>query len=117
MRVALPALAVLLASCGDAGPQGVPGIYTLRRIGEEPLPATILHDSQSEVEVVSAAVRLDDDFSFLDARLYRITQGTSTVTQADTVRGTYSQAGDKIDFVSTSGDRYQMVWGGHRLTH
>ena len=63
-----------LVACGDEdGPTGVTGTYTLRTIGDDPVPAIEYEDAEWRDEILSGSIRLDDDETCLVTIAWRST--------------------------------------------
>ena len=117
-RSCLLVVLVLGLACSDqAGTStALPGVYSLRSVNNNPLPERIFEDDAVSVDISAAHITLLDDSTFIDARRFRITTSDGVSEASDTTRGTVSLSGDKLDFTSTAGDVYQMVWQGVALT-
>lgn len=109
----------LTQACSDqpGTSSDLPGVYSLRSVNNNPLPERIFEDDVRSVHIAEAHITLLDDSTFVDARRFRITTSEGVGEASDTTRGTVSLSGDKLDFTTTAGDVYQMVWQGLALTH
>lgn len=121
MRIRFTLLAVIAVAagtaCRDSAPDVVPGEYVLKQIGIHNLPVTILADSTVSVAVSAGSITLLADSTFIDARTYVVAPaGAASTTERDTVTGSFSLAGDKINLSASGGVQYQMVWQGRLLT-
>ena len=113
-------VAVGIMGCGDlvAVDPTLAGSYTLRSVDNRVMPALVHADADVDVFMTAARVDLRDDQTFQDVRSYRVAPASGPAsTQSDTATGTYSRDGDKLNFVASSGQEYQMVWQPSRLTY
>lgn len=100
-----PALVTLLAvgfatpaaGCHDATSPGnpVPGAYTLRSVGGQPLPVVVSQDASGTIAIVSDAITLQSDGTLTEQETLRATPvgGGSPTIQSTSHTGTWTLSG------------------------
>jgi hypothetical protein len=107
LPAALALLAVLVfgAACGDEGTEpddGIHGTYTLRSIDLTALPFTIQNNSQQRVDVTGGEIVLRSDGTFTDEIRYSVTPtGGAAALENDVLTGTFTRALEILTFTPT----------------
>lgn len=117
MRAVLIMTVAVLAACGDSSSEpridtSHHGTFTLRTVNEAPPPVTVYQDANGRIQVVSGAVTLNSDGTFVDRTDWRIVSGTQTFTETDITAGTYERSGGTIQLRSTEGEVYSASFSG-----
>lgn len=92
---ALLALPLLLAACNDeeeiSGPTllEVTGSYSLATINNQPLPYILEQTPDYVYEVTHINITLNEDETFTDEAVYRLTEGTEVTVDTTTGAGTF----------------------------
>jgi hypothetical protein len=106
MRI-LPAVAVLLlvGACGDStGPkENQVGVFQLRLVGAQPLPAVYIDKSDLKIEIIAGSVRIESDGTYEAWGTKRETKAGQVSIATSSYGGTYSIKGTKVTFPPEDG--------------
>lgn len=99
----------LVAACSGALPSGptggsVVGVYHLRTVNGQGLPAVMAQNANGKVELTDDQYSLNADGSYSEQGHYRVTAATGAVTTTPLVDlGAYQVTNGAVKFVSTQG--------------
>ena len=100
-RVRITAFALLLGTIGLGVQKENAGTFTLQKVNGNRLPATVLDsiDLTLRIDALSGTFTINDDGSFSDATLFRVTAAGVVSRRTVICQGTYTYLATGIQFV------------------
>jgi hypothetical protein len=99
-------------------PRGVAGAYGLASLNGQVLPAVLGQNDTAKVELLSGGVSLQNDGTFIDGVVLRVTLPSGVTVQGDTIRGGYMMSGKTLMLAPSDGSNayFMTVTDEHTLT-
>lgn len=110
-------LLVASVACGDStGPKAIEGIYALRTIGGNPLPAVIEQNRTEKNEITAGSITLGAGTTFTIKLSLRTTAGSRVDMLSGESTGTWTRSGSTVTMNATDGEVTAAVVSGATLT-
>jgi hypothetical protein len=105
----------LLPACADTSAPGETrfGRYSLRSINGGQPPAPVYENAIAQIQFLSGALRLNDNFTFTDSTHVHVfrTRDGDEFTTIDVATGTFRMTTDTVYLASSRGENYHMRFG------
>ena len=116
----LVASIVAIAACGgdsSTGPAAtVTGSYSLKTVNGKPLPITMTDSSQGIVFQVTImdpyTLTMNADRTFRAIATARVSDGSTSQVEVDTISGTYTVSGQQLTLVQAGSSPVPAQWNG-----
>jgi hypothetical protein len=94
------------------------GTYPLQSVGGAALPAVVLQNATTRIEVTSGMLEMNADHSYRYTVGERVSEGTTVTTRgAAPLVGTYTQTGTTVLFSNPDGTQFMATFtGGNTVT-